>query len=449
MQSTPPAFAARGGARRATPARLAAVSVALVVIVAACGRDDATSAGPDRPRSAITPTTTAVAPPEPARDPLLFLSGWREVVALGTDDGEVVMRAVNGQVAPDRSAIAQVVGNRVIAIDPATGGATWEHTVAAERRVRVVAPGARQVALVDGLLAQPSTPRRTTTVTIADASGARELTVAGNVDPEAFTRDGRSLVAVEYLPSMNPDHYSVRLIDLTTGEIRPVPDQPGHFPNNKPRPRMRGTARTQVYSPDGRYLYTYYFAPEGVDDGPHEHFYAFVHVLDLERGEAYCIDLPEPFGTSASGWSEPALTVSPDGSRLLVTDRLTGALAAIDTNTLDVAVTSALEPAGEVTETLPTATAGVDVLYLGLNREVLRIDPSTLQIIGRIETSAPIMGLKLDATGELLYAVTTTEVSVRDPDGTELDRWPLPPETSGRADPAVAIPGSGAYQCAC
>jgi hypothetical protein len=212
---------------------------------------------------------------------------------------------------------------------------------------------------------------------------------------------------------------------------------------------MRGTARTQVYSPDGRYLYTYYFAREGVDDGPHERYYAFVHVLDLERGEAYCIDLPPPFGTSAEGWSEPALSVTPDGSRLLVTDRLTGALAAIDTRTLDLAHVTTLDPAGSMLESLPTATTSADTLYLGLEREVLRIDPSTLEIIGRIETSAPVMGLKLDSSGEVLYAVTTHEVSVRDPAGTELDRWPLPPETSGRADPAVAIPGSGAYQCAC
>jgi hypothetical protein len=378
----------------------------------------------------------------------LFLSGSADVVALDTADGSVAMRAVGGVVAPDRSAIAQVVGNRVIALDPATGNPTWDHVIPPDRNVRVVAPGATQVALVDGRLSFPSAARAETEITIADADGTRELRIAGNVDPEAFTLDGRSLVAVEYLPALNPDHYSVRLIDVASGDVHPVPDQPGHFPNNKPRSEMRGTARTQAFSPDGRYLYTYYAAPEGVDDGPHKRYYAFVHVLDLELGEAYCIDLEAPFGTSADQWSEPALAISPDGSRLLVTDRRTGALAAIDPHTMEVVQNSTLDSAIPNASS-PTATTGADILYLGLDLELLRIDPATLRVIDQIEMEEPITGLKLDTSGEVLYAVTTSGISVLDTHGTELERWPLPAETGGRADPAIAIPGSGAYQCAC
>lgn len=416
---------------------------ALLTIASACGRAElaadqvATRAAPP------IPTTTA-APAE--RDPLLFLTGRQEVVALHTSDGSVSYRGLNGVAAPDRTAIAQVLGRQVSVVDPATGEPRWSHPVAEGRRVRVVAPGGRLVALVDGTLITPSQGRAQTTVTIVDSERARDLILEGNLDPEAFTLDGKTMVAVEYLPALNPDHYSVRLVNLATGDIRPVPDQPGHFPNNKPRPRMRGYARTQVTGPGGRFLYTYYSSSEPINED-HERYFAFVHVLDLELGEAYCIDLAPPFGTGPDGSSAPALTVTPDGGRLLVADRVTGALAAIDTATLDVLATSELAPVA-VPDWLPVATASGDALYLGLGRELLRIDPRTLSTLDTIETPTPITGLRMDSTGEVLYAVTTTIISLLSPNGAAIGEWALPLEGGG-ADPAVAIPGSGAYQCAC
>jgi hypothetical protein len=438
---------------RNRPSNLGRTSIALLalaMVASACGRDELTADQPTSPTdldTSVTATTAGAPPAEPhERDPLLLLSGRQEVVALDTSDGTVSYRGHNGVAAPDRSAIAQVIGRQVSVVDPATGVARWSHPVAEARRVRVVAPGGRMVALVDSMLPTPSSARARTTITIADSAGARDLVLEGNLDPEAFTRDGTTMVAVEYLPAMNPDHYSVRLVDLATGEVRPVPDQPGHFPDNSPRPRMRGYARTQVSSPDGRFLYTYYSSSEPINED-HEHYFAFVHVLDLELGEAYCIDLAPPFGTGPGDTSAPALTLTPDSRRLLVTDRVTGALAAIDTTTLDVLATSALVPA-LAPEWLPVATASGDSLYLGLGRELLRINPSTLRTIDTIETEAPITGLKMDRTGEVLYAVTTANISLLDPQGSAIDAWALPLEGGG-ADPAVAIPGSGAYQCAC
>lgn len=410
-----------------------------------CGNDNQSARLADPPPEP-TEATTATAPTKPERDPLLFLTGRQEVVAIETGGGTVSYRGHDGMGAPDRSAIAQVVGRQVSVVDPSTGDPVWSQPIAAGRRVRVVAPGGRQVALVDGELALPNIGRARTTITIADANGARDLVLEGNLDPEAFTTDGRTMVAVEYLPPLEPDHYSVRLVDLATGEIRPVPDQPSHFPGNAPRPRMRGYARTQVMSPDSRYLYTYYSSAEPINED-HEHYFAFVHVLDLELGEAYCIDLEQPFGTGADAWSAPALTLTPDGTRLLVTDRVTGALAAIDTATLDVLASTELDP-HYVSDWNPVATASAGTLYLGLGRELLRIDAATLQTEAALQTPSPMTGLRMDSTGEVLYAVTTEHIALLDPGGAELGSWPLPLEGGG-ADPAVAIPGSGAYQCAC
>ena len=430
-------------------------TIAFLITAGACGGAAADPEADGRvatSANAITtgsPTTSAPTPTTPnlqTRDPLLFLSGRADVVVLETEDGTQTMRAVGGMAAPDRTAIAQVVGRRVVIIDPANGEPRWEHPIPSERKVRVVAPGARQVALVDGRLLTPSDPRSTTRLSIVDEGGVRELTLQGNFDPEAFTLDGTDLVAVEYLPATNPDHYEVRLVDLETGDVRPVPDQPEHFPGNAPRPRMRGYARTQVSSPDGRYLYTYYSSDVPVNKD-HENMYAFVHVLDLHHEEAYCIDLHPPFGTGADGWSEPALTLTTDGSRLLVTDRITGALAAIDPQTLEVTATATLPEATPV-ETSAVATADNETLYLGLDRELIRVDATTLEVIDRVGVDDPITGIKMDRTGDLLYAVTFRDISLFDPLGVRVGSWALPIPGAG-ADPAVARPGSGAYQCAC
>ncbi len=424
----------------------AGLALAVSALTACGGSGVATrDAGPSTvPNSGATTTS---APPVIERDPLLFLSGREEVVALRTSDGSVSYRGHAGVAAPDRSAIVQVVGRQVIAVDPLSGEARWTHAIPPDRRVRVVAPGARQVALVDGNLVTPSEPRTTTDVVIADEQGARTLTIDGNVDPEAFTLDGRTLVVVEYLPAANPDHYSVRLVDLETGTVSPVPDQPGHHPDNAPRDRMQGYARTQVASPDGRFLYTYYASPEGV----HEElgtFYAFVHVLDLEHGWAFCIDLAEPFGAGADGWSEPALTVTPDGSQLLVADRVTGALASVETATFEVTQAQTLDPIVAM-QYRPVASASAGVLYLGLDRELLQIDTRTLRALDAAQLPSPITGLRLDSTGTIMYAVTTANISLLSPAGETLERWDLPISDGTSADPAVAIPASGAYKCAC
>jgi outer membrane protein assembly factor BamB len=424
---------------------LVPVVAALVIALGACARSSAEPLESQQ-QSPADPSTTTTAP-APAPDPLLFLSGRDEVVAVRTTDGSVSYRGHAGMAAPDRSAIVQVVGRQVVAVDPFTGDARWTHPIPAGRRVRVVSRGAELVALVDGELLTPSDPRATTELVIADANGARALTVEGNIDPEAFLLDGTTLVAVEYLPALNPDHYAVRLVDLATGAVRPVPDQPGHHPDNAPRERMQGYARTQVASADGRFLYTYYASPEGVHDELGT-FYAFVHVLDLEHGWAYCIDLAEPFGTGGEGWSEPALAITPDGERLIVTDRVTGALAAIDTETLDVVASSLLEPAS-APEHRPVASASADVVYLGLARELLRVDRATLRVLGTTVLADPLTGLKVDSTGAPLYAVTTTGILALDPDGDEIARFTLPAAGTSGADPAAAVPASGAYKCAC
>src|SRR5438105_8409006 len=108
-----------------------------------------------------------------------------------------------------------------------------------------------------------------------------------------------------------------------------------------PEEEMRGTRHSHVISSDRHTLYTLY-----TNQPEHLHSrdlargatqssgdtYAFVHVLNLLEGWAYCLDLPEPFGMGPA--SAHALALSPEGRWLYVADVSSGTLAVADADQL-------------------------------------------------------------------------------------------------------------------
>ena len=150
------------------------------------------------------------------------------------------------------------------------------------------------------------------------ARRTRTYDIAANIEPEAFSTDGGALFVVQYLPPMDPDRYQVRRLDLGTGELTLVPSVDGANQGQMP-----GIARTSVMAPDGRRLYTLYTSEENGQR------YSFVHVLDLDRQWAHCVDLPLTFGADPEAMG---IAIDPNGSRVYVADVAAGKLAAIDTN---------------------------------------------------------------------------------------------------------------------
>jgi hypothetical protein len=322
-----------------------------------------------------------------------------------------------------------------------TGVPRWSHDVAGPRRARVVSPGGRNVALVDGNLSFASTPRATTVVDVATASGARELRLAGNLDPEAFSVDGRSLYAVDYLPALQPTRYSVRKVDLATGRISDVPDRDGSV-----RTPMPGYSSTQLMSPDGHQLYTFYSSSEAIhDDG--ETYHAWVHVLNLEDGWAHCLDLDEQIGLS--GAADAGLAVSPDGSRLFVTDGVSHTVVAIDTASLKVVRTRFLSSLASGGQTALDVSNGA-TLYVPNNAGGLTaIDTQSLAVQStRIPSASALTAVRMDAAGAALYLLTKDALLVVDRRGRVIHRWAAPGDANA-IDPAVTVPGRGAYPCAC
>jgi hypothetical protein len=193
---------------------------------------------------------------------------------------------------------------------------------------------------------------------------------------------------------------------------------------------MRGDGRQAVLSPDRQILYTLYTHQPGhlhtrdLLAGRSTGVHAFVHVLHLAQGWAYCLDLPDPFGLGPV--EGQALAVSADGQRLAVAHAMAGVVLYADTAALAIEGTAtvpevaaaaslafapdqrrllvgagttvtALKPGGTVEAgwTVPAAVRGLGVssdasrIYVGGADEVLWLDAATGSVRGR----APVSGL--------------------------------------------------------
>jgi hypothetical protein len=213
----------------------------------------------------------------------------------------------------------------------------------------------------------------------------RTYRVAGNVEPEAMSLDRSTLFLIEYVPAMHPTGYQLRQLDLATGRVGDVrrvdQDETGV---------MQGIARTHAMSRDGARLYTLYTVA-----GQR----AFVHVLDLRDKYAHCVDLPLPFGTGPQ--SAVALAMSPDGSRLFVADRHSGATAVIDTARLTIDGTETLPLAGS--NGPASGVMGPDgSLYLASDNHVVTVMPLSLNYQSSTDLPGRITALGMASDGMLV-----------------------------------------------
>lgn len=304
-----------------------------------------------------------------------------------------------------------VRGADLVTLDPATNRELDSVAVPRGLTARVVSTSRDLVALTETAFHGPA-PRQRTRIVVADPSGAspaRELDLSGNFEPEAFSSDDAYLFVLEYLPADAPERYRVRRVELATGNVRPLLLRDKTLVPAGAEEEMRGEGRQAVFAPDLSRLYTLYLHQAdhqhtrdllpGATDGPQVH--AFVHVLSLTEGWAYCLDLPAPFGEHPAGTH--ALTVSPDGARLYVGELATKKVAVADTASLTVTQVTTLtddHPGGEGTA-MATAPDG-DTLYISSANVVRRLDTGTLRVRDVWVAPAPVRGLAVGPDGRLL-----------------------------------------------
>lgn len=409
---------------RTTHPTLWAVLLCLPLLaIAACGQADPTSPAeaaplPDGPL--LLPTADGLAAVEPSNGAVTF----EAPAAKASPDGGVVVR---GAIRSDGT-------TRLTWLDPRDGHPTARARVGEPAAVRVVAADGR-VALgppdVPQLGLVRPVPRQETALTVADPDGeVRTYRLDGSVEPEAFSTDGTGLFVLSYSPPENPTEYQVNRLDLETGEIGGVY---GRDSADERQERMGGTARTQVWAPVGSAVYTLYTQ---VVAG---RVTSFIHVLNLDEGWAFCLDLP-----LAIGWASPAaLAVSPDGGRLWVTEAA-GRGVVVDTEALEVVGT------GEFPSPGANGLAAVgddDRVFVASGARIAVLDGTDLHPLAQWRTTRTIITLRRDPAAERLVAVTDGQLTTfplhargADPAGRDL------PFTS----PLVVIDPTLVYaECAC
>ncbi|MFN2587694.1 MAG: YncE family protein [Actinomycetota bacterium] len=338
-------------------------------------------------------------PPErgaQAADLLYFSTG--KGVAVVPAGGEAAPPTTRGVPSTDWSSVVTSDPHRlateVEARDAITGDTQWRKAIKGPRlRVKVVSHEARMVALTPLYQQHYTTGRTATTLVVAGSDvEPRTIELDGNYEPEAFSTDGNSVFLLEYLPPQAPTSYRVRRLDLATEKVEGV-----YSVDAELQEAMRGTARVQAMSPNGKFLYTLYTTGGG-NLGPRR---AFVHVLNLDELWAHCIDLPADFGQARE--PQIAINVTPDSKRLYVTDSASAAIAEVDTESLEVLQTKTT--ALLTSQYTPIAAHdGRHTLYVAQGPFVYPVDTRDMVAGDRWALDGAISGVQVSADATKLYA---------------------------------------------
>jgi hypothetical protein len=366
--------------------------------------------------------------PQAAQD-LVYVGTSEGVAAVSPARARVEFTAPHAVAAPDWARLFAVTGKgdtkRLGILDGRTGAEQTALSLPEGLVPSVVSSSGRLMAVAEprqgGADSYTPAGRERTTIAVIDTTGSAEpkrFELPGNLEPEAFSADDQRLFVIDYLPPEAPDRYRVRQLDLASGATRPVPGIKGLGPEEE----MRGTGRMQVLSPDKTQLYTLYtHQPEHLHARDRAQgrttsrgdVHAFVHILSLKEGWAFCLDLPTPFGLGPA--SAHTIALSPDGAYLYVVDRSSGAVAMASTQER-VVVRSANVGAGARVDRSVTAAqvSPHGTLHVGGGSEVLALNGTTLVVERRWPIAGRVAGLGLSPDGKRLYLGQEGRVTVLD-----------------------------------
>lgn len=365
-------------------------------------------------------------PPEP----VLVSDGAGRISLIDLETGEAAFTVTDAVRAPAGETIVRAQWEEpditsLETVDPESGQVITSTRINGRLEIRAVSPFGRAVALMSprsktaGLYVPE--PREKTTITVAWSDGQEPVTYSlrGNFEPETFSTDETTLFLLEFFPPTDPDRYYVRQLDLATGEVSVVetPDQELGIQLN---PEMRGHARAQAMSPDGKFLFSLYTIGRGEDpvhdpEDPETDRWAFVHTLNLEEKWSHCIFLPTPFGTKAE--SAMSLGIAGDGKHLFVIDAATEHVARVDAR--ELRVDTAKRIPGLFSQTSRPVAVGPEIVYIGLGESVLEMGRETLIpnaafVINSPTANLPILGLELAPDGRTLRVAHGSSISVID-----------------------------------
>ncbi len=235
-----------------------------------------------------------------------------------------------------------------------------------------------------------------TGVQIVDADSGQVvhvLNLDGNFEVETISADGKSLFLVQHLPAVNPDHYLIRLYDLSKEQLLVDPLRAKGADEV-----MAGLAWDGIASPDGRWLLTLYLSTR--------RNVAFIHALNLHDKYPVCLDLPSGNG-DFDQLKHYTLALSPDGRKAYATNPVLGVVAEVSLNQLKV-VRAVTFDAGIMTKYAPHSSRSLvskdgRALYFSSGPVLWRYDIASRTVSAPYAVSTPIVGLGLSGDGQRLY----------------------------------------------
>ena len=165
-------------------------------------------------------------------------------------------------------------------------------------------------------------PRADSTFAVIDATRMKRrgtVRLEGDFSFDALSPDGRTMYLIEYLSRRDVTRYAVRAYELQARRLIPgaIVDP------REPDERMSGLPMNRATSAGGRWEYTLYHGRE----------HPFIHALDTERRQAFCIDLDALAGRRNGMWG---VKLEFDGPGTLGVVAGARRLAEVDTRTLRV-----------------------------------------------------------------------------------------------------------------
>ncbi|HYI44077.1 MAG TPA: hypothetical protein VE174_01265 [Actinomycetota bacterium] len=374
-------------------------------------------------------------------DDLLFLQTPRGVAVVRADASAPTFFAAGALPSRDWSSVIRTRwsghSTRVAASIPASGTKLWNQGLRGTWVSKVVSEEGNMAVLSPARENHYSIGRRTTKLAVVGRDArARYFDLRGNLEPEAFSTDKSSLFVLQYRPARRPTSYQVRRLDLSKGKLHDI-----YTPDKHLQEAMRGDARVQAVSPDGRRLYTLYSLR--TSHGTH----SFIHVLALDEMWAHCIDLPQEFGIGAGATS---LSVSEDGRRLFVANAVADAVAEIDVQALRVVDSAGIELGSARTT---HSAQSRDALYVGNGSNLIAIDLDRLVRRSAWALDESISGIQVEEDAGYLYVGLKDRIVVIDAASGERVRSLDPPGVKrigllGRATRTInAVPEH--FSCAC
>ncbi len=224
---------------------------------------------------------------------------------------------------------------------------------------------------------------------------APALKLAGNFAVDALSSAGDALFVIQYLPAVKPDHYQVRLVDLTTGFL-----QDGALVDKRAPDEVMAGQRWQAVAPaDGSWLFTLYLRTTNNT--------AFVHALSTQNKFTLCFDLPTMTGNTLDQLRAYSLALSPDGQTLYAANPALGIVAKVDLNAYEVAQVASFSPdalAPAAPAPINFAVADARRLYFTGGAGLWRLDVTAHSVRSLSTLDSVINGLALSPDGGRLFA---------------------------------------------